>query len=60
MSDVCKLIIAKGKIPFLFNHEGTGDMQLCRKINEAFNDSLAVFAGLDALETKWVISNPIL
>lgn len=60
MTDVCKLVLANGKIPFLFNHEGAGDLQLCHKINKAFNDSLAVYSGLNALETKWVISKSYL
>jgi len=60
MTDVCKLILANGRTPFLFNHEGAGDLQLCHKINVAFSNSLTVYTGLNALETKWVISQSYL
>ncbi|GAA4109735.1 hypothetical protein GCM10022393_06480 [Aquimarina addita] len=45
----------KGKKIFLLNHEGIGDLDICNKINNRFDNKLKVISGLDAKQVKGVI-----
>lgn len=45
-----------GQEVLLLNHEGVGDLNLCKQISEKSTHELPVITGLDALETKGVIA----
>lgn len=40
---------------FLLNHEGLGDLKICKEINNLFGNSLEIVTGLNAKEVKGVI-----
>lgn len=40
----------------LFNHESSGDIELCNEINAHFGDKYKVVSGLNALDTKGALS----
>ena len=44
-----------GKDIFLLNHEGEGDLQLCKQINAQFEDDILIISGLNAKEVKGII-----
>ena len=39
----------------MLNHEGKGDLEICKKINQHFNQSLPIVTGLNAKEIKGLI-----
>jgi polysaccharide pyruvyl transferase WcaK-like protein len=44
-----------GKDIFLLNHEGEGDLNICKQINAQFEDDIPIVSGLNAKEVKGVI-----
>ncbi len=54
------LIRNSGKKVFLLNHEGKGDLELCRQISNKAGGPLTVVSGLDAKEVKGVIGAALL
>ena len=44
-----------GKDIFLLNHEGEGDLNICKQINAQFEDDISIVSGLNAKEVKGVI-----
>lgn len=53
-------ITNKGKKPFLLNHEGKGDFDLCKKINQKLNNSLTIVNNLNAKQIKGIIGESYL
>ena len=47
---------SSGKTIFFLNHEGENDYNLCLEINNLLNEKLPIVSGLNALETKGLIS----
>lgn len=45
----------KGLDVFLLNHEGNGDLRICKQISAMFGNSLDIVSGLNAKEVKAVI-----
>lgn len=45
-----------GYFPFFLNHEGGGDLEICRQINSSLASPIEVFSDLDAKQTKGIIS----
>ncbi|MGK9120869.1 polysaccharide pyruvyl transferase family protein [Olivibacter jilunii] len=44
-----------GKDVFLLNHEGSGDLAFCHKINQSFNNKYEVATGLSSKQVKGLI-----
>lgn len=57
---VLKNLIGKvrelGYQPFLLNHEGEGDLEICRQVNAKLEQPVEVVSDLDARQTKGVIA----
>lgn len=47
---------ALGSTPFLLNHEGSRDLDLCLEINKDLDNPVKIINGLNAKQTKGVIS----
>lgn len=60
MSEMIIKIRKSGKDIFLLNHEGEGDLEICRQINERLQKPLEVITGLDAKDIKGVIGSALL
>lgn len=45
-----------GYEPFLLNHEGEGDLQICHQVNTDLQEPVEVVSDLDARQTKGVIA----
>jgi colanic acid/amylovoran biosynthesis protein len=46
---------ALGKKVFLLNHQGEGDLFICKEINNLFNNTLEIVTNLNAKEVKGII-----
>ena len=53
---IVEFVKSIGFTPFLLNHEGPSDLALCNKINDSLSNPIHVYSGLNAVQTKWVIS----
>ncbi|WP_257668498.1 polysaccharide pyruvyl transferase family protein [Parapedobacter tibetensis] len=52
---VCDAAKEKGQEVFLLNHEGVGDLAICKQINDELGLSLPIISGLNSKEIKGVI-----
>ncbi|MAU71117.1 MAG: hypothetical protein CML04_03390 [Pseudozobellia sp.] len=55
LEDIVRYLKNIGERVFLLNHEGPGDLELCKRLNLLFNNELTVVNGLRAKEVKGVI-----
>jgi colanic acid/amylovoran biosynthesis protein len=60
MTKLIDLTYKKGLTPFLLNHEGVGDHNICKEINNDLTTPIKYISGLNALEVKGVIANSFL
>lgn len=58
--EVIQNIQKKGYTPFLLNHEGIKDYDLCMKVNKSLDHAIPYISGLNAVEIKGVIANSYL
>lgn len=55
--DIIVRVKEKGFNVFLLNHEGDGDLEMCKVLNKEFNNAFEIVTGLNAKEVKGVIGN---
>ena len=57
LKDIIARVGKKGFNVFLLNHEGDGDLEICKVVNKKFNNAFEIVTGLNAKEVKGVIGN---
>lgn len=57
LKDIIARVEKKGFNVFLLNHEGDGDLEICKVLNKKFNNAFEIVTGLNAKEVKGVIGN---
>lgn len=57
---IIDFVYSKNREVVLLNHEGDEDLKLCEKIKEETKQSVEIVSGLNAVETKGVISTAFL
>lgn len=55
MVNIIELFVKNGKTPFLLNHEGQDDLELCFRIKRKLKHDIDIVTGLNAKEVKGVI-----
>jgi colanic acid/amylovoran biosynthesis protein len=57
METLIKQTISLGLTPVLLNHEGEGDKQICKTLNDCFHGELELIEESDPLKVKGIIGN---
>ncbi|MDN3664922.1 MULTISPECIES: polysaccharide pyruvyl transferase family protein [Algibacter] len=57
MGDLISIIRESGREPFLLNHEGIGDLEICNLISKNSNKPLDILNGFNAKEVKGIIGS---
>lgn len=57
LEDIINRVEYNNKDIFLLNHEGIGDLEMCKTINNNFENKFEIVTGLNAINVKGVIGN---
>lgn len=57
MEDIIEVGKNSGRVVYILNHEGKGDEELAYQCSDKFNSKIEVVSGLNALDTKGLISS---
>ncbi|MCB4807305.1 polysaccharide pyruvyl transferase family protein [Tamlana sp. 62-3] len=57
LKNIINYFLSKGERIFLLNHEGEGDLEICKLINSELRTNLEIVSGLPAKEIKGLIGN---